>query len=105
MCIRDSLDIDHFIPLAEAHRSGADGWLPERRRHFANDLSYTWSLIAVSGSANRSKGDRDPSGWLPPNVEFTCEYTRNWVNAKGYWGLRMDDAERIKIDSVLQQCE
>ncbi len=99
------LDIDHFIPLAEAHRSGSDGWLPERRRNFANDLSYPGSLVAVSASVNRSKGDRDPSGWLPPNVEFICEYTRNWVNTKGYWGLKMDDAERIKIDSVLEQCE
>ena len=99
------LDIDHFIPLAEAHRSGSDGWSRKQRRNFANDLSYPGSLIAVSSSANRAKGDRDPAGWLPPNVEFVCEYTLNWVNAKDYWGLRMDDAERIKIDSVLEQCE
>lgn len=33
------LDIDHFIPLAEAHRSGADTWTPEQRQSFANDLT------------------------------------------------------------------
>jgi len=99
------LDIDHFIPLAEAHRSGADRWPPELRRQFANDLSWPGGLIAVSASANRSKGARDPAGWLPPNEEFHCEYVRNWVITKGYWGLAMDDSERNAVYSVLVQCE
>ena len=68
------LDIDHFIPLAEAHRSGSDTWTPEQRQAFANDLTNEHSLIAVSASANRSKGDRDPANWLPPDESFQCEY-------------------------------
>lgn len=99
------LDIDHFIPLAEAHRSGADRWTPEHRRDFANDLAFPGSLIAVSASANRSKGDRDPAGWLPPNQDFHCEYVRAWVIAKGYWGLAMDDRERSAVFSILGQCK
>lgn len=99
------LDIDHFIPLAEAHRSGADRWPEQLRRQFANDLSWPGNLIAVSASANRSKGDRDPAGWLPPNQEFRCEYVRIWVITKGYWGLTMDDSERTAVFSVLVQCE
>jgi len=98
------LDIDHFIPLAEAHRSGASQWTPQLRRQFANDLSWPGSLIAVSASANRSKGDRDPADWLPPNQDFHCEYVRAWVIAKGYWGLTMDDRERGSVYSVLGQC-
>ena len=99
------LDIDHFIPLAEAHRSGADRWPEQLRRQSANDLSWPGSLIAVSASANRSKGDRDPAGWLPPNQEFRCEYVRAWVITKAYWGLAMDGREREAVYTVLADCE
>jgi len=99
------LDIDHFIPLAEAHRSGADRWPSQLRRQFANDLSWPGSLIAVSASANRSKGARDPAGWLPPNEEFHCDYVRNWVITKAYWGLAMDGREREAVYNVLADCE
>ena len=98
------LDIDHFIPLAEAHRSGADRWPPELRRQFANDLSWPGGLIAVSASANRSKGARDPAGWMPPNESFHCEYVKNWIITKAYWGLSMDDAEKRTVYSILGQC-
>lgn len=99
------LDIDHFIPLAEAHRSGAERWPPELRRQFANDLSFPGSLFAVSASANRSKGDRDPAGWLPPNQAFQCEYVRAWIIAKAYWRLVMDTRERAAVFYVLADCE
>jgi len=99
------LDIDHFIPLAEAHRSGASRWPPQLRRQFANDLSWPGSLIAVSASANRSKGARDPAEWLPPNEEFHCEYVRTWVITKAYWGLAMDGRERETVYTVLADCE
>jgi hypothetical protein len=99
------LDIDHVVPLAEAHRSGASHWLPQLRTQFANDLLFPGSLIAVSASANRSKGDRDPADWLPPNPAFQCDYVRAWVMAKGYWGLVMDDRERSTVYYVLAGCE
>ena len=59
------LDIDHFIPLAEVHRSGGHAWTPAQRRQYANDLFHPDTLIAVSASANRSKGDRDPRPLAP----------------------------------------
>ena len=99
------LDIDHFIPLAEAHRSGAKNWDSQRKKEFANDLSHPSALMAVSRAANRSKGDRDPADWLPPNADFHCEYVRSWVLAKGHWDLTMDDREQSAVDSLLEQCE
>ena len=60
------LDIDHMVPLAEAHRSGGHDWSTERRVAFANDLEDSRSLIAVSAAANRAKGDQGPEDWLPP---------------------------------------
>jgi hypothetical protein len=68
------LDVDHLVPLGEVHVSGGDRWSPQRRQDYANNLSDPNTLIAVSLSANRSKGDRDPAKWLPTNVSFRCIY-------------------------------
>ena len=60
-----SLDIDHVVPLAEAWRSGAWAWTSQQRQDFANDMTDSRVLIAVTASANRSKGDQDVKTWLP----------------------------------------
>ena len=88
------LDIDHFIPLAEVHRSGGHSWTPSKRQQYANDLSNPATLISVSASANRSKGARDPAQWLPPNRSYHCEYLETWVYLKTHWKLSMDPAEK-----------
>ena len=98
------LDIDHFVPLAEVHRSGGHSWPSARRKSYANDLGDPLTLIAVSASANRSKSDKDPAKWLPPNAAFHCEYVKIWVLLKEQWGLEMDAAEAAKVEEVLRGC-
>lgn len=87
------LDIDHMIPLAEAHRSGAYAWTSEQRESFANDLENQDALIAVWLSQNRSKGDRDPSEWLPINEGFHKEYAIQWARIKVKYDLSADSVE------------
>ncbi len=60
------LDIDHMVPLAEAHDSGAARWLAERKSAYANDLELAAALTAVSASSNRTKSADDPAEWKPP---------------------------------------
>jgi len=98
------LDIDHFIPLAEVHRSGGDRWSPERRQAYANDLSNPDTLIAVSAGANRSKGDKDPAGWLPPDDTFRCAYVERWLAVKERWGLTLDVREARAIIEKAKSC-
>ena len=97
-------DIDHMVPLAEAWDSGAGIWSDSRRRDFANDLSSSYSLIAVSSSSNRSKSDGDPADWLPPDSTYVCEYVQQWVSVKQQWDLSVDEVEARTLDEVLARC-
>lgn len=98
------LDIDHMVPLKEAHSSGAANWPNERKRAYANDLEHPHTLIAVERGANRSKGSRDPADWMPPNEDFRCRYLGIWVEVKEMWGLAMDPEERTLVRSSLEDC-
>ena len=66
------LDVDHLVPLKEAHESGTFSWDASRKRDFANDLSDPNHLIAVSASQNRSKGAKDLNEWMPADSSFHC---------------------------------
>lgn len=99
-----SFDVDHFVPLAEAWRSGAHAWDSTTRQNFANDLGYEMSLIAVSASSNRSKSDRDPSRWMPPSSSFKCEYVYSWIQVKLRWKLTLDSAEANALRSNWSGC-
>jgi hypothetical protein len=102
---RTRVDIDHTVALKEAWDSGAWQWNEAQRTAFANDTSDTRSLIAASSSSNRSKGDRDPSNWMPPLRGYWCTYSANWIAVKARWGLSMDQSEWGRLNNVLSgQC-
>jgi len=95
------IDIDHTVPLAEAHVSGASYWPIERKRVFANDLLNSQVLKVMDDSSNASKSDKDPSEWLPPNESYHCDYVKNWVEVKTLYGLTVDEDEKIAIEKIL----
>jgi hypothetical protein len=99
------LDVDHMVPLANAHRSGGGAWTDERRREYANDLSTPNHLIAVEYAANRSKGDKGPEAWLPTSEDYRCTYVRDWKAIKAKWNLRMTEAEAAAVTSALRACD
>ena len=97
------LDIDHMVPLAEAWRSGAWAWTAAQRMEFANDLEDSRSLLAVTASLNRSKGDRDVAGWLP--VKAQCAYISNWIAVKWRFELTVDPIEGEFLQSKITSCK
>jgi hypothetical protein len=96
------LDVDHMVPLAEAWRSGAWKWTAAQRQTFANDLENPEALITVTASTNRSKGDKDPSLWMPAKDQ--CIYIQNWISIKIKYSLTADPQEAEKLNSLVSTC-
>ena len=95
------VDIDHHVPLAEAHESGGFLWTKDQKRAYANDLLMAEVLVAADDSTNSSKGARDPGEWLPPNTAYHCSYVKNWVEVKERYSLSYDSAEQAAIEGIL----
>jgi hypothetical protein len=102
----DELEIDHMVPLAEAWESGASSWTPAERERYANDTDphRPDALVAVTAATNRSKSDRDPAEWMPPNRDAWCRYATAWITQKRAWHLTVDPAERRALRNVLATC-
>lgn len=52
---------------------------------------------------NQTKGDADPSSWLPPDPAYLCQYLADWIAIKARWGLTMDQSEHGRIGNLLAE--
>jgi len=97
------VQVDHLVPLEEAWGSGAWQWDTDRRRSYANDLDDSRTLQVMTAAANRSKGAKDPSNWLPPNRAEVCHYLADWIAIKARWGMSADQSEHGRIRNLLTE--
>jgi uncharacterized protein DUF1524 len=98
------LDIDHLVPLANAHWSGGWRWTTDRKRDYANDLIDANHLIAVHQSLNRQKGSQTPATWRPPDRAAWCGYARAWIGVKNRWMLSVAADERVVLAEMQASC-
>ena len=99
------LDIDHLVPLKNAHDSGGWTWSAARKQEYANYLGDPDHLIAVTKGANRSKGAKGPEEWQPPDEDYWCQYATDWTEVKMEWGLTMTQRETEAVIEMLDTCE
>ena len=99
------VDVDHMVPLKNAHNSGGWDWSPAMKEEYANNLGDDDHLIAVQDNANQSKGARGPDEWMPPDETYWCQYAQDWAEIKARWKLTMTDPEAEAVMEMLQRCE
>ncbi|MFC4602289.1 HNH endonuclease family protein [Rhodococcus kronopolitis] len=95
------VQVDHIVALSLAWDLGADAWTPERRARFANDPA---NLLAVGGEVNFAKASRAPTGWMPPNEDFRCDYARRFAAVLREYELPVDRASAAVLRAASGRC-
>ncbi|GHU07493.1 hypothetical protein FACS189431_2150 [Alphaproteobacteria bacterium] len=94
----NTIDIDHVVAKKDAWNSGGWQWDYAGWKDFVNDPE---ELLAVSASANRSKGDKNAAEWLPTNESFRCLYVAIQVDVKTKYTLSVTNSEKNAISTIL----
>ncbi len=102
--ISNDLDVDHVVPLKNAHRSGGWSWPSWKKEEYANYLEDKNHLLAVSASENRIKGAKGPEDYMPPAKNYHCGYLKTWIKIKMNWNLMMSQREAEFIQTKLKSC-
>jgi hypothetical protein len=100
----EDLDIDHLVPLGYVAAHGGQAWSSSKKEDYANAYKEPGHLLAVSASANRSKGDKGPGDWQPSNSAYKCQYAINWINVSTTWKLSVASADKAALKSMLATC-
>ena len=95
------VDIDHLVPLKNAHLSGAASWGHRSKEEFANDPD---NLVVTNRSYNRQKGAKGIDEWLPVNKDYACKYIKHFVRIKNKYSLKLLDGERNTYNLLRKEC-
>lgn len=95
------VDVDHTYPLGRAARMGGDNFNDEQKEKFANDVD---NLVAISQSANRSKGSKGPGEWMPENKESWCAYSKIYVGISSKYKLGITKEDKEALIKGLESC-
>lgn len=93
-------DIEHIVATSEAHDSGLCAAEKPVRRGFGQDLL---NLTLATPYVNRTlKSGKDAAEWQPPKNR--CWYARRVIDIKRKWMLSIDEAERVALAAMLDEC-
>jgi hypothetical protein len=95
------VDIDHLVPLKNAHDSGGQHWTSAQKEAFANDPD---NLVITLRSYNRIKGAKGPHEWLPVHKPYACRFIKKWVEIKQKYALSLSSQEAASIERLRPEC-
>jgi hypothetical protein len=95
------VDIDHLVPLKNAHDSGGFAWSENQKREFANDEE---NLVITNRKYNRQKGSQGIDTWLPVDKVYACKYIKDWMKIKNKYGLKISESEQKSYDLLIKSC-
>ena len=98
-----SIDIDHVIPLGYVARSGGQDWSPQKKQEYANDVDTV--LLVTSAKENRSKSDKGPADYMPPNSAYACTYAQKWIDIAGKYRISITQADKQTLADALTKCK
>lgn len=82
---------------------GASYWQVEKKQRFMNDPA---NLLVVEGSVNRTKGAAGPLEWLPPALDFHCEYLLRFARVMTRYDLVHTPEESTAIELLtVEKCD
>lgn len=96
------VQIDHVVSLGNAWITGARNLSQDERVELAND---PLNLLAVDGPTNQAKSDKPADEWLPPNVDFRCEFVAIQIAVKAKYELWVTAPEKTAMTEVLDECQ
>ncbi len=98
------VDVDHHVPLKNAHVSGGAAWSRAQKEAYANDLDLPAALQAMEDGLNQQKSAYGPEAWKPPLRRAWCQYARDWIDVKAKYRLAVTAAEKNALHQMLATC-
>ena len=93
-------DIEHIVPLSEAHDSGLCSASAATKARFARDVI---NLTLASPQVNRyEKGAKDAAEWQPRRN--ACWFVNRTLEVRRKYGLSIDRREAVAIERRLAGC-
>ena len=93
-------DIEHIVPLSEAHDSGLCSASAATKARFARDVL---NLTLASPQVNRyEKGAKDAAEWQPRRN--ACWFANRTLEVRRKYGLSIDRRETVAIERTLAGC-
>ena len=96
------LDVDHHVPIANAHYSGGHAWSADKKQEYYNDTELPVALNAMTNTDNQAKSAQGPERWQPR--QRRCAYATGWVAVKSKYGLSITRPERTALADMLSTC-
>lgn len=88
--LASQIQIDHVVPVAEAHRSGGAQWNSEQKAKFYNDPE---NLVISCSKHNGQKSDKTIAEWSPIHREYNCKWVKKYIQIKKKYNLKISTQE------------